>query len=63
MADVDMDVDPPATKGKKEGKDAGKPRFEVKKVQSCSSRTTTPISSLTYLYGYSGTLCLYGRGV
>ena len=35
MADVDMDVDPPATKGKKDGKDAGKPRFEVKKVQSC----------------------------
>ena len=35
MADVDMDVDPPATKGKKDGKDTGKPRFEVKKVQSC----------------------------
>ena len=34
MAD-DMDVDEPKTKGKKEnGKDSGKARFEVKKVNA-----------------------------
>ncbi len=34
MADeMDVDVDQPKTKGKKEGKESGKPRFEVKKVR------------------------------
>lgn len=33
MADeMDVDVEQPKTKGKKEGKESGKPRFEVKKV-------------------------------
>jgi E3 ubiquitin-protein ligase RBX1 len=33
MAD-EMDIDEPKTKGKKEGKDSGKARFEVKKVNT-----------------------------
>ena len=34
MADDNMDVDEPKAKGKKEGKDSGKARFEVKKVNA-----------------------------
>lgn len=35
MADeMDVDVEQPKTKSKKEGKDSGKARFEVKKVRA-----------------------------
>jgi hypothetical protein len=55
MADeMDVDVEQPKTKGKKEGKDSGKPRFEVKKV-SFHCNLTPP--------AWAGTLCRFGHGV
>lgn len=43
MADeMDVDVDQPKTKGKKEVKDSGKPRFEVKKVRSLEGCVCPP---------------------
>jgi hypothetical protein len=48
MAD-EMDVDEePKTKGRKEGKDSGKARFEVKKVNALESLNAR-IPILTYL--------------
>ena len=56
----EMDIDDPKTKGKKEGKDSGKARFEVKKVNTLSMNRSTSII-LTYLY--SGMPCPFGPGV
>lgn len=58
---ADMDVDTPAP-SKKEAKDDGKQRFEVKKVWSCLSHTLAPsvdksLSGMQYLFGH-GVRCL-----
>ena len=70
MADeMDVDVDQPKTKGKKEGKESGKPRFEVKKVREREAAFTRPPSQrwvsgeLIICVIGSGTLSRFGHGV
>ena len=60
MAD-DMDVDEPKTKGKKEVKDSGKARFEVKKVTALKLLNARNSSFIYQIY--SGMPCPFGRGV
>lgn len=55
---TDMDVDAPAP-SKKEAKDDGKQRFEVKKVWSCLSHTLASLTDKSL----SGMLYLFGHGV
>ena len=47
---MDVDVDQPKTKGKKEGKESGKPRFEVKKVCLPASQPAMGFWRVDYLY-------------
>lgn len=56
---TDMDVDAPAP-SKKEAKDDGKQRFEVKKVWSCLSHSLASPTDDKWL---SGMLYLFGHGV
>jgi RING-box protein 1 len=55
---TDMDIDTPVP-SKKEAKDDGKQRFEVKKVQSCLSHILVPSIDKSF----SGMLYLFGHGV
>ena len=57
MADMDVDIDPPAVSSKK---DESKKRFEVKKV--CLT-TPNPWLSRTYTAACSGMQLLCGHGV